>query len=276
MHIETQIQLIRELTTYLRTNNYKFKLTIKPVVYNFTLQTYTDSINNKINNMFVLYRSILSACKKNIEHVIQLLPEEQFIVYNIIDNSKHIFKITYDLLLKKICNTNINNLHNIFEDIFIDTSNSFYNTMSKIINTDTNENKIETILHARFLTTFLTINIQKLLTVNNTILINLLQIIESLKIDEHRLYIDLEYVDSFNTNSIISILVSIDINIQNKKYLSIKQELDNIFSKFDNYIEDIQYDKLKKSELNVIYIMKNTNIIHWLMLLYLLDNIQYV
>lgn len=276
MHVETQIQLIRELTTYLQTNNYKFRLTIKPIVYNFTLQTYTDNINNKINNMFVLYRSILSACKKDIEQVIYLLPKEQFVFYNIVDNNKHIFKITHDLLLKKIRNTSINDLHNIFEDIFVDTSDSFYNTISKIINADTNKNKIETILHTRFLTTFLTINIQKLLTVNDTILINLLQIIDNLKINEHKLYIDLECTDLYDNNSITSTLVSIDINIRNKKYSGIKHDLGNIFNNFNDYIEDIQYDKFKKPELNIIYAMKNTNILHWLMLLYLLDNIQYI
>lgn len=272
--MEKQIQLIKELITYLQINNCKYEFMIKPVIYNLTLQTYTDNINNKINNMFVLYKSMLSMYKNNIKQIIHLLPEEQFIVYNIVNNDKYIFKITHDLLLNKLYNDDTNHLANIFDNIFVTTNDALYNIISNIINSVDYE--IETIFHARFLTTFLTINIQKILTMNNTLLTNLLQIINNLKIRKHKLYIDLEYTGLFDINNIISTLVCINIDIRNKNFSIIKQNLDNIIDKFNKYIENTQYNKFKKPEINVAYIMKNTSLLNWLMLVYLFDSIQYV
>lgn len=272
--MKKQIQLIKELITYLQISNCKFEFMIKPVIYNLTLQTYTDNVNSKINNMFVLYKSMLSTYKNNIEQIIYLLPEEYFVVFNIIDNNKYIFKMTHDLLLNKLYNDVINHLNNIFDDIFITTNDTLYNVISNIINSVDYE--IETIFHARFLTAFLTENIQKILTVNNTLLTNLLQITNNLKIGKHKLYIDLEYISLFDINNIISTLVCIDIDTQDKDHSIIKQSLDNIIDGFSTYIDGIQYNKFKKPEINIAYIMKNTSLLHWLILIYLFNNIQYI
>lgn len=280
MLIKKYVYLIKELVTYLEVNNYEFNLTLKPVIYNFTLQTYTDNINEEIYSMFVLYKGVPLAYKKNIKQVIQLLPEEQFYLYNIIDNNKYVFKITHNLLLNKLNNNIVDYSEDIFKNTFITTEDAFYDIMLKIINfDDDNENEqkeIETILHTRFLMQFLSENIRKLLTVNEQLLINLLHIVSGLKVKNHKLYIDLDCCNIHNTNNIISILTSFNIVSYNKSCLSIKQGLNNIISKFDNYVENLQYNINKKSTINISFVMKDSYILDWLILFYLINNIQYI
>lgn len=278
MIVKDYIQFIKELVMYLQSNNYKFEFTVKPIIYNLTLQTYIDNVNKKISNLFMIYKSSLISFKSDIKQYIHLLPEEQFCVYNIIDNKKYTFKINHDLLLKLLENNNNNYQIDIFKEIFIVTDNILDNIISKIIsfNDKTKQHSLNLIIHAEFLKEFLTRNIQNMINNDSTLLTNLIQITDNMHLNKYNLYIDLNCNNIYDVNNIVSILTNFSINLQNKDSLLIKEVINNIATKFYNCIEDIYYNFNNKSVINFSFVLKDYSLPKLLLLIYLFNNTQYI
>lgn len=285
MSLEKGLHFIKELVTYFELNNYRFEFMAKPVIYNFTLQTYSNTTNEKINNAFVLYRDLLNLSEllsivkqKNIQ-LLHLLPEEHFCVFNVVDNKKYVFKLTHDLLLKTIKSAKVKSFEKIFNQLFITKTDVLFNVMDEAINsTEDLENKNETgiILHAKFLTQFLTKNLQKAISSDITFLINLFKLSENLKLSYHKLFIDLNCYDVYEFNSIVNLLIDFDINLQDKDWSTLKQDLDKVIVEFYDGIEYIHYNFKQQSQIRLSIILKNSTLMKWILSFYLFNNIQYV